>query len=134
MTFALSEKSLSKLSLVHDDLQKVVQEAIKITQVDFGVLEGLRTLERQAELVKAGASQTMNSRHLHGLAVDLGAFIGGKLTWQPAPYHKIADAMLSAAAKLKIPIIWGGSWLTLADLVHFELNRKFYPDGGHNGL
>ena len=128
MVFKLSEKSQSKLGLVHPDLRAVVEAAIKVTTVDFVVGEGLRTLDRQRELVAAGASQTMNSRHLRGLAVDLFALVGGKITWQPKVYSQIADAMLSSAAKLHIPIRWGGSFLSFPDLVHFELNRKYYPD------
>ena len=128
MTFHLSSKSQMKLMLVHPDLKEVVEAAIKVTTVDFVVLEGIRTMDRQRELVAAGASQTMNSRHLHGLAVDLGAMIGGKITWQPKVYNQIADAMLASAAKLGINIVWGGSFLSFPDLVHFELSRKFYPD------
>ena len=128
MTFSLSAKSQLKLALVHPDLKKVVEEAIKISTVDFAVGEGIRTLERQRELVAAGASHTMNSRHLHGLAVDLFALVGGRVTWQPVVYNQIANAMLTAAAKLHYPIIWGGSWVSFPDLVHFELSRKFYPD------
>lgn len=128
MTFALSAKSQLKLGLVHKDLQEVVNAAIKCTTVDFAVIEGLRTLERQRQLVASGASQTMDSRHLHGLAVDLAAIVGGDIDWHPKLYDSIADAMLSSAAKLGIPIKWGGSWLSLRDLVHFELDRKFYPN------
>lgn len=128
MTFSLSAKSQLKLALTHPDLQKVVEAAIKVSRVDFLVLEGLRTLDRQRELVASGASQTMNSRHLCGLAVDLAALVCGKVTWQPKIYTQIADAMLSSAAKLQIPLKWGGSWLSFPDLVHFELDRKFYPD------
>lgn len=128
MTFRLSSKSMSRLALVHKDLQEVVNAAIKVTTVDFAVIEGLRTLERQRQLVASGASKTMNSRHIHGMAVDLAAIVGGKVTWQPLVYNIIADAMLSQAAKFQIPIIWGGSWKSFPDLVHFELNRRFYPD------
>lgn len=128
MTFILSDKSKTKLALVHPHLKQVVEQAIKISSVDFTVLEGIRTLDRQRELVKAGASTTMNSRHIHGLAVDLGAMIGGHITWQPKIYTQIADAMLATATKLDIPLIWGGSWRSFPDLVHYELNRNFYPD------
>lgn len=128
MTFALSERSQRKLALVHPDIKGVVEEAIKNSTVDFVVIEGLRTIARQKELVAAGASHTMNSRHLHGLAVDLAALVGNTITWQPKVYHQIADAMLTAGAKLQVPIVWGGSWLSFPDLVHWELSRKFYPD------
>ena len=124
--FKLSEKSLSRLEGVHDDLVKVVKRAIEISDVDFVVGEGLRTVERQKELFRQGASKTMNSRHLTGKAVDLFAIVAGKITWHPAPYDKIANAMLQAAAELKVPIVWGKDFKTLVDLVHFELNRNFY--------
>ena len=127
MTFYLSARSQLLLKDVHPDLKAVVEEAIKITTVDFTVLEGRRTLERQKELVAKGASQTMNSRHLTGHAVDLGAVVNGEVHWHWPLYDKIADAMLEAAAKLQISIIWGGSWKSFKDGPHFELNRRFYP-------
>ena len=125
--YSLSEKSLSKLEGVHEDLVKVVKAAILVTDNDFLVLEGLRTVCRQKALVDAGASKTMTSRHLTGHAVDLGVLVGGKISWKPMLYHKLADVMLGEAAKLNIPIVWGGSWLTLADLDHWELSKAFYP-------
>jgi len=127
VTFKLSEKSMNRLEGIHEDLAKVVKLAIQKTEIDFTVLEGLRTPERQAELFKQGATQTLNSRHLTGKAVDLGAIVAGKISWEPRIYDKIANAMLQAAAELNVPIVWGGSWKSFKDLVHFELNRKQYP-------
>lgn len=127
MTFSLSAKSQTKLYLVHPDMQKVVEAAIKVSTIEFIVTEGLRSLARQEELLKARASTTMNSRHLTGHAVDVAAIVAGKADWHPNLYHYIADAMLAEAAKLHVPIVWGGSWRTFADLCHFELSRKFYP-------
>ena len=124
--FKLGKRSKKNLIGVHPDLVKVVELAIKKTSIDFTVIEGVRTKERQQQLFDAGASQTMNSRHLSGQAVDLAALIANKVCWKPAPYDKMANAMLQAAAELQIPIIWGGSWVSFKDLVHFELNRKFY--------
>lgn len=127
MSFDLTARDIERLQGVHPHLKAVVLDAAKSTTVKFIVIEGLRTVERQRELVEAGASRTMDSRHIHGLAVDLGAVVCGKVTWQPKIYTKIADAMLSSAAKLSHPITWGGGWASFPDLVHFELNRKFYP-------
>ena len=132
MVFSLSEKSLHMLEGVHEDLAKVVKEAIKITTVDFGVTEGLRSVTRQKQLVKDGKSQTMLSRHLTGHAVDLVAYVNGKVTWEGKYYDQIANAMLQAAAKLNIPIVWGGSWKTLVDKPHFELNKNFYKGDEKN--
>lgn len=128
MTFKLSASSQIKLSLVHPDLQKVVEAAIRATTVEFIVTEGIRTLARQEELLKARATTTMNSRHLGGFAVDVAAIVNGKADWHPQLYHYIADAFLAEAAKLNIPIVWGGNWRTFHDLCHFELSNKFYRD------
>jgi len=127
MAFKFSQRSMNNLEGVHEDLVRVVKRALEITEVDFMVLEGLRSVTRQAELVKSGASTTMNSRHLSGKAVDLVALVGGKVTWQPKIYDKIEKAMKQAAKELSVPIVWGGSWVSFKDLVHFEMDRKFYP-------
>ena len=125
--FRLSTRSISRLKGVHPDLVKVVNRAIEISTVDFAVLEGLRTAERQQQLVKAGASLTLKSRHLTGHAIDLGAMVDGKIRWDWPLYHKIAEAMKDAARELKITIVWGGDWRMFKDGPHFELDRKVYP-------
>ena len=81
MSFALGNKSRVNLNGVHPDLVRVVELAIKKTPVDFTVTEGLRTIERQKQLVAAGASKTLSSRHITGHAVDLAALIDGKVEW-----------------------------------------------------
>lgn len=125
--FKLSQRSKDRLKGVHPDLVKVVEHAIEITTVDFAVLEGLRTPERQKVLKEAGASQTLNSRHITGHAVDLGAWVDGEVRWDWPLYSQIAKAMKSAAAELNIPIEWGGDWRTFKDGPHFQLPRKEYP-------
>jgi peptidoglycan L-alanyl-D-glutamate endopeptidase CwlK len=125
--FKLSQRSKDRLKGVHPDLVKVVEHAIEITTVDFAVLEGLRTPERQKVLKEAGASQTLNSRHITGHAVDLGAWVDGEVRWDWPLYHQIAKAMKAAAAELDIPIEWGGDWRTFKDGPHFQLPRKEYP-------
>ena len=103
--FSLGPRSKQRLRGVHPDLVKVVERAIKITDVDFTVLEGLRTPERQKALVEAGASQTLNSRHLTGHAVDLGAWVGDEVRWDWPLYHKIAAAMKEAAKQEGVSIV-----------------------------
>lgn len=127
MAFVLGARSIQRLDGVHQHLKAVVQEAIKLTTVDFTVLEGLRTKERQKVLFDAGASKTMNSRHLTGHAVDLGAWVDGQVRWDWPLYHKIADAMKTAAAHQRIPIVWGGDWKSFPDGPHFELPWEIYP-------
>jgi peptidoglycan L-alanyl-D-glutamate endopeptidase CwlK len=125
--YSLGTKSKQRLVGVHADLVQVVERAIEITTVDFTVLEGLRTPERQKALRDAGASQTLNSRHITGHAVDLGALIDGEVRWDWPLYHKIAAAMKEASKELNVTIVWGGDWRTFKDGPHFELDRRSYP-------
>ena len=126
MTFHLSTKSQLKLATVHPDLKALAEAAIKVSTVDFIITEGIRTLARQEELLKAKATTTMNSRHLTGHAIDVAAIVNNRADWHPALYFHIADAFFSQSAILKTPIIWGGNFKTFKDYVHFELDRKFY--------
>lgn len=125
--FKLSQKSLDRLSGVHPDLVAVVKRAIEITEVDFAVLEGVRSKARQEQLIKAGASQTMRSRHLTGHAVDLGAYVNGSVRWDWPLYDKIALAMKAAALELQVALEWGGDWRTFKDGPHFQLTWEEYP-------
>jgi peptidoglycan L-alanyl-D-glutamate endopeptidase CwlK len=116
-----------KLAGVHPDLVRVVRRAATITTCDFRVLEGLRTRARQVQLVRSGASKTMNSRHLTGHAVDLGALVGGKISWAWPHYNKIARAMKEAARLERVEIEWGGDWRSFKDGPHFQLSWARYP-------
>lgn len=127
MSFRLSCRSRARLVGVHPALIAVVEAAITCTAVDFMITEGLRSAERQAALVKAGASRTTRSRHLTGHAVDVGALVEGQLRWDWPLYGRIAQAFKAAARDLKTPLIWGGDWKTLRDGTHFELDRKAFP-------
>ena len=125
--FSLGERSRSRLTGVHPDLVKLVEHAIKLSTVDFAVVEGVRARDRQIAMVKAGASQTMNSRHLTGHAVDLGAWVDNQIDWSWPLYSKISDAMLKASKELRIPVEWGGNWTRFKDGPHFQLPWKEYP-------
>ena len=125
--YKLGPRSQSRLKGVHPDLVKVVERAIEITTVDFTVLEGVRTPERQKVLFEAEASTTLNSRHITGHAVDLGAWVDKQVDWSWPLYHKIAAAMKEAAKELNVAIVWGGDWRTFKDGPHFELDRRKYP-------
>lgn len=128
MTYVLGRRSRARLEGVHPDLVKVVERAIEITSVDFTVLEGIRSRERQAKLVQSGASRTMRSRHLTGHAVDLGAWVDGTIAWDWPLYYQIAHAMKKAANEYGIDMEWGGDWKSFPDGPHFQLSRSFYAD------
>ena len=127
MSFVLGQRSIQRLSGVHLDLVQVVRRAIQVTSIDFTVLEGLRTVARQRELVRKGASRTMNSRHLTGHAVDIAPWVNGQVSWDWKWYHPMADAMKKAARELDVPLEWGGDWKTFKDGPHFQLPWRQYP-------
>jgi hypothetical protein len=108
--FKLSERSLSRLEGVDADLVSVVLRAIEITPIDFGVTEGLRSLEKQKEYVAKGVSQTLKSKHIEGKAVDLVAYLGSRISWEITLYDNIADAIKQAAIEKDVPIRWGAAW------------------------
>ena len=137
MSFKLGKKSRDRLTGVHPDLIKVVERAIELTEVDFTVLEGVRSKSRQEKLVELGASQTMNSRHLTGHADDLGALVAGQVRWDWGLYLRIAGAVRTASLELGIPIRWGGTWGLLSDLrgdITADMLHKRFPDGPHYEL
>ena len=119
MAYKLSTRSQERLMGVEPELKEVVYEAIKVTKIDFGVIEGLRTEEKQKQLVESGASQTMKSKHLEGRAVDLMAYIGGRGSWELNVYDEIADAMKEAATKVDVAVRWGAAW-TGTDIREWE--------------
>lgn len=127
MICRLSKRSLDRLQGVHPRLVAVVKEASALSPVDFMITEGMRTKARQAALVRAGASRTMNSRHLTGHAVDVAAMVEGQVRWDWPLYPRIAAAFKAAAARQGTAIIWGGDWASLRDGPHFELDRKAFP-------
>lgn len=110
MSFRLSDRSLSKLQGVDEQLVATVKLAILLTKVDFGVICGIRTMEEQRILVEKGASQTMRSKHLEGKAVDLMAYIGSRGSWELNLYDDIADAMKQAAIETGAVLCWGAAW------------------------
>jgi peptidoglycan L-alanyl-D-glutamate endopeptidase CwlK len=125
--FKFSKRSMQRLEGVHEDLRVVMLYAIAISPVDFAITEGLRTLDRQKQLLEAGASKTLNSRHLTGHAVDVAAFIGREVRWDWPLYERIAESVKQAAKVVQIPIEWGGDWKRFRDGPHFQLPWEIYP-------
>jgi len=116
-----------KLHGVDPRINEVLSLASQRTGINIGVSEGLRTSDRQAQMVAQGKSQTMNSKHLHGGAADYH-IIGedGKANWDFEAYRPLADEAKKVAAELGYEgFEWGGDWKTLKDGVHFQ-----FKDGG----
>lgn len=131
--FKFSKRSESNLKGVHPDLVKVVRLALQLSAVDFTVIEGVRTLQRQKELFAKKATKTMNSRHLTGHAVDIIPYPTGFK--DISKFKLLSDAMFKAAKELNVKIRWGGDWNMngrsddekFYDGPHFELLRSAYP-------
>lgn len=120
MAYKLGKRSRAILSPLHTDIQRVIERAIQITEIDFTGLEGLRMLERQRRLIAKGATRTLDSRHLTGHAIDLGAWVDDEVRWDFGLYVKIAYAVRQAAIELDIPIVWGACWTVINDEDNLE--------------
>lgn len=133
----LSKTSESKLIGVHPDLVKVVRRAVELCtelKLDFVVLEGVRTIERQRQLVAKGASKTLRSRHIprsnksgNSCAVDIAPYAAGQARWDWPLYHNLAPVIKQAAEDVGVPIEWGGDWKSFPDGPHWQLPAKEYP-------
>lgn len=126
-TYKFSLRSEKNLIGVNPDLIQLARKALTLSNIDFGITEGLRTLEKQKQLVKEGKSRTMNSRHLSGHAIDIIAYPSCEASWEFSDYKIIASAFKEAAGQLKIPVEWGGDWPSFRDGPHFQLPWKQYP-------
>lgn len=120
--FILGKRSTDNLAGVHPQLVAVVKRALELSPVDFTVIEGVRTKERQAELMKQGFTRTLNSRHIIGEAIDI---VPLPVDWKnPKPFGLVAEAMKKAAEELGVKITWGGDWKSFVDLPHYQIEVK----------
>ena len=129
MAYRLSQRSIKALEGVHPSLVACVKRALEITEQDFTVVEGLRSVETQKKYVARGASKTLKSYHLrqpstgYGHAVDLYPYYDGSVQVD-APFSRfrqISQAMKQAAAELGITITWGGDWKSFVDSPHYQI-------------
>lgn len=127
-TYTLSQRSQNNLNDAHQDLVRIVYLALTFSEYDFVVIEGVRSLIRQKELMKEGKSKTLNSRHLTGHAVDIVPLVNGVIPWQDwSAFESVSKAMKKAAHQLGVSINWGGDWVSFRDGPHYELCRGAYP-------
>jgi peptidoglycan L-alanyl-D-glutamate endopeptidase CwlK len=123
----LTERSLKALQGVHGDLVRVVHRADELTDLEFIVTEGVRSMKRQRELVAAGASATLKSRHLTGHAIDFVPVVYGEISWKWPAFMPIVEAFEKASKELGIPIECGARWKKFPDGPHVQLPWKVYP-------
>ena len=146
MAYQFGKSSIQKLQGVHPDLVKVMNLAIQKSSQDFSITEGVRTLERQKELLAKKLTQTLKSNHIKqeygfGHAVDVAPY---PLSWDLAKFYPIVEAVSAAAKELGVRVRWGGAWAVLndsakspKDLVNEysaerrKLGKKAFIDGPH---
>jgi len=131
-----SKTSADRLKTCDKRLQSIMYRAIQVSQVDFGIAEGHRTVERQKELFDQGLTQidgvTKMGKHNANpsLAVDIYGFVGGKSNYSIPVMCYLAGVVMTCAAELGYVIRWGGNWdqdgeiITdqgFDDLPHFEI-------------
>ena len=143
MSFNFSKRSLRNLEGVHPDLVAVAHEALRISNKDFVVIDGLRTIQEQRLLFKKGKSQTLKSRHLTGHAIDIVPY---PVSWDFDDFYPLGNAFIQACKNVNVPLRWGGNWRVhdlrewkgsaeglvqsykgkFYDLPHFELSSEYY--------
>jgi peptidoglycan L-alanyl-D-glutamate endopeptidase CwlK len=141
VSFKFSSRSLKNLEDVHPDLVKVLTGALDVSDVDFTVIEGVRTGARQHALFLAGKTKldfptppgSQPGRHLTGHAVDFMGFVNGVGTFDEKLLGRVANAVKIVALHLKIPIICGIDYPLIyktdfVDADHIELDRTWYPE------
>ena len=122
--FFLSERSLNNLKGVNKDLAKVMKIAIVNSPYDFVITEGVRSAERQAEMLRTKKSKVRHSKHQDGLAVDIMAYDeNGKGTWEHTYYEAINGHIQEIASLEGVTITWGGTW-QMVDEVHFQIEPQ----------
>ena len=124
------KRSRSRLKGVNPKLVNILNETIKL--MDLTILEGLRSVERQKELVSSGASKTMKSKHLKGSAVDVTPYPVDFDSAKGINRHYYMAGMLRGIAHMmKISVRSGADWDSdgeikdqkFNDLVHLELKN-----------
>lgn len=118
---ALTRRDRKRLAGVDPRLVRLMEAAAEDGRISFIITEGRRSRERQAALVRQGASTTMSSRHLDGRAVDVAILEDGKVTWKFDRYRELADIVKDLARQLGIQVQWGGDWKHFKDGPHFQV-------------
>lgn len=129
--YKFSKKSKRVLSTVDERLQRLMERAIEVSPIDFGIPSsgGKRTEEEQHKLFKEGLSKcdgyVKKSYHQSGKAVDVYAYVDGHASWEDHHLALIAGVVLTLATEMCVNINWGGTFGSSSfdgwDKPHFEI-------------
>lgn len=126
MSYKWGNRSRERMQGLHNDLINVLDAVIEVTPIDLTILEGVRSMERQIELLRIGATTTLRSRHLTGHAVDLAPYVDGEVRWDWPLYRQIAPVIKAVADSKGVSIKWGGDWKKFPDGPHWQLSWDDY--------
>ncbi len=121
MTYKLNDVSISRLNAIKPELKLLATAAIAKSPYQFVISDGLRTAERQKQLVAAGKSKTLKSKHLTGDAFDIAIIIDNRVTWDKKYYTELSDIFKSVAEEQGIKIKCGVDFKGFFDGPHYEL-------------
>ncbi|QDU35680.1 peptidase [Proteus phage vB_PmiP_RS10pmA] len=121
MSYKFGKRSLDNLNGVNPLLINVLNRALEISPVDFGIIQGKRSIDEQRKNVAKGVSQTMNSRHLeecpidenvcYGNAVDiLPTAIKPGMNWDLKYFMPVLKAIKQAGDELGVKLRFGVNW------------------------
>lgn len=113
----MNERDITRLRGVHPDICRVLHDV----DYPFVVVEGVRTIERQRELMAAGKTKTLNSRHLTGHAVDIAPLVDGRISWEWRHFNELARAVRSSCKRCGVVLEWGGDWKRFPDGPHWQI-------------
>lgn len=139
--FEFGKRSAANLDTCAEALQRVARRALSWGIVDFSVIEGHRSVERQQELYSAdpplthidGITQKGQHNYMPSRAMDLLPYpgeINGVNVWEDRQrFCLLAGIIFSAAAVEGVQLRWGGDWdgdgnnadSSFHDLPHFEV-------------
>jgi len=123
--YKFGKRSKERLKGVDHRLIMILDELIKI--MDVTIIEGLRSAERQEELLAKGATKVKYSKHMEGKAVDLAPY---PIDWEDRDtFHYMAGMVRGIGHLLNIKVRVGADWdsdgntkdNSFDDLVHIEL-------------
>ena len=121
--YKFSKRSLQNIEGIDYRLIILLGLMLDYSPYDFVVIEGVRTEERQKQLVADGKSKTMKSKHLTGSAFDIAMLDeNGEVTWDKKYYGAFAEQFIRLANRLGFNVECGCYWQNFVDACHFQIN------------